>query len=124
MSDFAYEMNESREFQKQLKEAESGSLQERQEARDEFARDMKDADLVAQRVGWLLEGNYGYGAMKAARRVLKMSKRANKEAQLTHMVAALEWKCPARMAVSAWKKLSSAEKSALNAAIRREMAEY
>ena len=122
MSDYAYEMQEAREFQQQLREVEKAPLADRKEAAAEFLEAMQDdPERVGERVGWLLDGNYGYGAMQAAKRVLKNT-RSNRAAQLTHMVAALDWQCPARAAMAAWKKLSAAQKAALdkevNAVIR------
>lgn len=107
-----------------LVEVEKAPLDERKEARDEFYRDMKhNPDTVGERVGWLLDGNYGYEEMKSAGRVLAMSKRANKVAQLAHMVGVLEWNCPPAMAVAAWKKLSPPEKDALDRAVKAAMNE-
>jgi len=120
--DYAYEMREAQEFQSTLREVDRAPLAERKEACAEFLEAMRHSpDLVAERIGWLLDGNYGYGSMQAAKRVIKGSSRMNKAAQLTHMVAALEWRCPARMAAQAWKALSSSEKKALDRAVGAEI---
>ena len=122
-SQYEYEMRESREYQRQIQEVERASLSERKEAAADFLEAMRDhPDTVGERVGWLIDGNYGKGAYDAARRVLAMSKRANKAAMLTHMIAALEWRCPARAATAAWKKLSPEEKRRLDTVVRSAIA--
>lgn len=121
MSDYEYERREAQEFQRQLREPDRDSLQERRESCAEFLDAMKNRpDVVAERVDWLLAGNYGYGAMKAAREVVSRT-RMNREAWLVHTVAAVEWKCPQRMAIASWKKLSPAEKAALSREVGAEI---
>lgn len=125
MADYEYEMREAREHHRMLGEVEKAPLHERKEACAEFYEAMAhDPAIVGERIGWLLDGNYGYGSMKAAERVMAMSKRANKKATLTHMVGALEWKCPARMTMAAWKKLTPAQKAALDKAVQAEIDSY
>ena len=75
-----------------------------------------DPATVAERISWLIDGNYGYGQMQMARQVVA-SPRTNREAALTQLVAVYEWQCPRRMSVEAWKKLSTAQKKALSAAV-------
>ena len=116
-----YEMREAQEYQRQLRDVEKAPLADRKEAAEAFLEAMKDPALVAERISWLFDGNYGYGAMQAAKRVLGMSARANKAATLTQMIAALEWRTPPRLAVQAWKKLSSAQKAALDKAVKAEI---
>lgn len=121
MTDHEYEANEARSFHKQLADVEKAPLSDRKESAERFLEAMRDPELVAERINWLLAGNYGYGAMQAAKRILHLGKRANKSAHLTHMIGALEWQCPARLASAAWKKMSTAEKAALNAAVKKEL---
>lgn len=117
-----YERREAQEYARQMREVEQGSLAERRESCANWSRAMaEDPHIVAERCGWLLDGNYGYGAMKAAQRVMVSHKGANKVATLSQMIAALEWQCPPRMAVAAWKKLSPAQKTRLQAAIKKEI---
>jgi hypothetical protein len=40
------------------------------------------------------------------------------------MIAALEWQCPARSAISAWKGLSVAQQKKINGAILRAIKEW
>ena len=120
-----YEDREAREHQRALREVESAPLVDRKEACAQFHEAMRDRpEIVGERVGWLLDGNYGYGSMRAAERVLALGPRANKVAQLTHLIGALEWRCPARMAISAWKKLTAEQRRALDAAVARAMREH
>lgn len=122
MSQHEYEMNEAREYHRQIAEAEKAPLHERKEACAEFSDAMaNDPVTVGVRIGWLLDGNYGYGSMKAAERVMAQSARANKKATLVHMIGAIEWKCPTRMTTAAWKKLSSAQKAKLDREVQESI---
>jgi len=126
-SDQAYEEQEAADFRHQIAKVETAPLFDRKYAAKAFAEALHSGgrdeheNLVAERIGWLLNGSYGYGSAQAARRVARASGRTNKTAQLSVMIAAVEWQCPARMAVAAWKKLSPAQKSALDNAIRAEI---
>jgi len=124
MSDYAYENREAQEAFRQLREVENAPLADRREACAEFADAMKNnPSTVAERVGWLLDGSYGYGAMQMAKRVIA-SPRSNQRVNLTTLVSAFEWQCPGRMAIAAWKKLSQAEKKALDDALDGEIYSY
>lgn len=113
-----YEHRELREANQRLSEVERAPLADRKEAAAEFLAAMRDhPDLVAERVGWLLDGNYGYGQMLMAKRVLG-SPRMNRGAALTQMVAAFEWSSPGAMARAAWKKLTKGQQSALDRAVQ------
>src|SRR3990167_3089706 len=107
-SQHEYEQREAQEFHRHLTEVEKAPLTDRKEACANFLYAMQhNPDIIGERIGWLIDGNYGYGAMKAARRIAEAGGRTNKAAQLTHLVAAFEWKCPPRLAVAAWKKLTA-----------------
>jgi hypothetical protein len=124
-SQYEYESNEAALYRKQIAEIEKAPLSERKEACADFYKAMKDNPaLVAEHIGWLLDGNYGYGAMQVARRVAHAGGRTNKSSHLGPMIAALDWQCPARMAVAAWKKLSPSEKATLESAIKAEIKSY
>ena len=112
-----YEMRSLREAQAHEAEINRAPLSDRKEAQESFAEALRDPALVAERIGWLIDGNYGYGEMLMAKRVVR-NKRTNREAALTQMVAIFEWQCPARMAVDAWKKLSASEKRTLDDAVK------
>lgn len=124
-SQHEYETNENKRYHAQIAEIEKAPLSERKEASADFYNAMRDnPTLVAEHIGWLLDGNYGYGAMQVARRVAHAGGRTNKSYHLGPMIAALDWQCPARMAVAAWKKLSPSEKAKLETAIKSEIKSY
>jgi len=107
--------------QRKLTEVEKAPLAERKEAAAEFFAAMRDnPDIVAERVGWLLDGNYGYSSMLMAKQILG-SPRMNRSAALTHMVGAFEWSSPGAMTVAAWKKLTKAQQAALERAVQAEI---
>lgn len=125
MSDHEYEMREAQEHHRLLGEVEKAPLHERKEAALQFFYEMSvNPDIVGERIGWLLDGNFGYGAMKAAERVMAQSARANKKATLTHMIGAIEWRCPARMTMAAWKKLTPSQKAALDREVQSAMDQW
>lgn len=117
-----YERRELSEAHKKIDELRRAPLAERKEAQAEFLKAMRDdPELVAERVGWLLDGNYGYGSMLLAKRVLG-SPRMNRSAALTQMIGAFEWMTPDDMVRAAWKKLSAGEKAALETALQAAIA--
>jgi hypothetical protein len=97
-------------------EVNGAPLSDRKEACSEFAEALRDPALVAERVGWMIDGNYGRGEMLKAKQIVA-SPRMNRRAALTHLIGMYEWQCPAEMGVAAWKKLSASEKKNLDAAI-------
>lgn len=119
MSD--YEMRERMEFNDKYREVAALPLADRKAAAKMFFEAMRDEpELVAERIGWLLAGNYGYGGMKAAEEVLK-NKRMNRMAWLTQAVGVCEWQCPQDMQIRMWKKLTKEQKEALDNAILAEL---
>lgn len=113
-----YERRELQEANQHLSAVERSPLADRKEAATEFLAAMRDhPELVAERIGWLLGGNYGYGQMLMAKRVLG-SPRMNRVAALTQMVAAFEWSSPGTMTRAAWKKLTKGQQSALDRAVQ------
>jgi len=115
--DEAYERRSMGEAHRRQQEIESAPLSERKEAQAELLQAMKgDPALVAERIGWLIDGNYGYGEMQLAKQTIA-SPRMNRRASLTQLVALYEWQVPGPMTVAAWKKLTGAEKAALDAAV-------
>jgi hypothetical protein len=117
------EMRELTAFRKQMEEVERLPLAERKEnAREWFNDLMNDQKLIAERVGWLLNGSYGKGSFDSACRVLA-SPRMNQVAWCAITIANLEWRCPAKMAIASWKKLPVETRYQVNEAIRREIAD-
>jgi hypothetical protein len=92
-------------------------LRERQEARADFQEAMaSDPAAVAERVGWLIDGNYGRGQYAAARETVA-NPRLNREGILCLLVGVFEYQCPRVMGTDAWKKLTISQKKALSEAI-------
>ena len=113
-----YERHERRDAQRRLDEVEKAPLAERKESAANFFDAMRDhPELVAERVGWLLDGSYGYGQKLMARAVLG-SPRMNRSAALTQMIAAFEWSSPSAMTRAAWKKLTKGQQAALEKAVQ------
>jgi hypothetical protein len=113
-----YERVELSDAQKKLSEVRRAPLSERKEAQTEFFEAMRDnPEIVGERIGWLLDGNYGYGSMQLAKRVLG-SPRTNRSAALTQMIGAFEWQVPEDMARTVWKKLSTSEKARLEREVK------
>jgi hypothetical protein len=111
------EMDEVGQAMRKMQEVARASLTDRQEARKAFGEAMaEDPALVAERVGWLIDGNYGFGEMIKAKQVIA-SPRMNRRAALTQMVGVYEWNCPGDFGVDAWKKLTGGQKAALDAAL-------
>jgi hypothetical protein len=113
-----YEEREIRGARAQERAVENAPLADRKEAQLAFFNAMRDTpDLVAERIGWLLDGNYGYGAMIIAKDVLART-RMNREAALTQMIGIYEWQSPSEMTRAAWKRLTSGERTALGREVR------
>ena len=118
-----YERNERANALKHEREIEAAPLADRKDAQKSFLEAMRERpQIVGERLGWLFDGNYGYGPMVIAKEVLARP-RMNREAILTQMIAVFEWMCPRRMAVEAWKKLTPAEKDKLSKVIAKEIAD-
>lgn len=113
-----YERRELQGAHKRLEEIQRAPLADRKEAQAGFLEAMRDSpELVAERIGWLLDGNYGYGAMQLAKRVL-VSPRMNRAAALTQMIGAFEWQSPEILSREAWKKLTAGQKTSLENAVQ------
>ena len=76
--------------------------------------------IFADRLGWLLNGTYGYGAMVLALRVAD-NKRLNRMAGLSQLLAAVEWQCTQACTRSAWHKLTTAQQDNLNTLVAAEL---
>jgi hypothetical protein len=113
-----YERRELTEAHSKLAEIRRAPLADRKEAQAAFFATMRDdPEVVGERVGWLIDGNYGYGAMMLAKRVLG-SRRMNRSAALTQMIGAFEWQSPEDMTREVWNKLSASEKARLESAVQ------
>jgi hypothetical protein len=119
-----YESNEARLLARQIEYVEKAPKEDRQAAVLEYSKMLREyPDVLIERIGWLLAGNYGYGSYRKAGDIAR-SPRMNRPAALAQMIAALEWQCPARSAISAWKGLSVAQQKKINGAILRAIKEW
>lgn len=119
MADSNYDRQSLGEYWADIQRVKRAPLAKRKENRDEFTESMRDdPKYVAERIDWMLDGCYGRGAALVAERELARDMRANKVANLNIMIGALEWSCPADMAVAGWKTLTKPQREALDAAIR------
>lgn len=113
-----YEQNELRDLGRTLRRVETAPLAERKETRDELLGYMRtDPELIGERVGWLINGSYGYGACMRAKAILSSRANTNKRAQLVQLVGALEWRCPMRFTAQAWNELTPEQRSKVNEAV-------
>lgn len=115
-----YENQEAIRLVQELNRIRSASLSDRREARTELQEALKDPNLVAERVAWLLNGSYGFGAWKKAEEIAKNT-RCNQAAQLGMLIASLEWQCPENFAAQAFNKLTETQQKAVNQAILAEI---
>jgi hypothetical protein len=117
-----YDFRERAEFNRQIQEVERAPLTERKEGFAEYLDDLKNNPaLVAERIGWLLNGSYGKGSYDVARQIIN-SPRMNQTAALGVIIAALEWRCSNALARKAYNALSSTEQAKLNSLIKEEIA--
>jgi hypothetical protein len=118
-----YESREIATFHADLKRVEKAPLNERKEDAKEFAEAMaSDPALVAERIGWLLDGNYGYGSYVKSREVVRS--KMNAPAWLTQVIGALEWRSPFAMTRANWNKLSSHQKAELARHVEQEIRDH
>jgi hypothetical protein len=112
-----YEANEARNAERHIEQVERAPLADRKDGAANYFRAMADDPaIVAERISWLIDGNYGFGEMMMAKRIVA-NPRLNRSAALGALIAIFEWHCPRKMANDAWKKLSQAQKATLDAAI-------
>ena len=78
---------------------------------------MRDTRLVVQRIKWMLDGNYGFGAYLICQDIMK-NYRMNRIAALSQMIGGLEWQCSALEARKAYLSLDAAAQDRINAAIQ------
>ena len=107
-----------------IREIESAPLIDRKANQAEFSKDMRESPaMVAERLEWLIAGNYGHAEMNKAIQVLQ-SPRMNRVAALSTLIAQFEWNCPSRMASEAWLKLTPEEQTIFNGKIRDVIREW
>jgi hypothetical protein len=119
----AFETNEINIFFADLNRIDKLPLADRKKNAQHFSEDLHrpgGLELIAERVGWLLNGTYGQGAQIKAMQVAR-SPRMNQAAYLVQTTAALEWMVPPKMTIAAWKTLSMAQRTKLDRLIKKEI---
>lgn len=115
----AYEEHEIKRFTRELREKERGTLSERRESANEYREALlTDLEHVARQVNFLLNGDYGYGALAAYR---KLSTKMNRAAWLFKVVGALNWHVPEAHSRKIWRELSEDVKASVNAMLEAEI---
>lgn len=118
-----YEANEARRFLNRKSQIENSPWNERHEAQGEYYAAMRTSpELVAERVEWLFNGSYGFHECKLAS-AIKANPRCNRVAQISQLIALVEWQCTAEDACKAWLSLSPAEKQRIDEAVEKAMDE-
>lgn len=118
-----YHLREMQALRAQMLRNELAPLSDRQEAQAEAAELMRDTTMTADRIQWVLSGNYGFGAMLEMRRIA-VARRGNREAAAMQLLTALDCPCPQRHAIAAWKGLTPDQQSALAAAVLEVLDSY
>ena len=119
-SRLAFERAEKQRFIAELQAVEQAPLADRQEGRADWTAALQTPELVAERIGWLLNGSYGQGSYGAALAMIG-NPRMNVQAWLGQTIAAIEWHCPANFARATWKALSRDQQTKLAELIQAEI---
>jgi hypothetical protein len=115
-----YETRELRSLAAQLAACVNAPLADRKEAQAEWRKALVEApDMIAERVGWLIEGCYGFGAYLRAQESLKS--RGNRPAQLALLLAPLDFQCPQAMARAAFASITEEQQERVTALIALEI---
>lgn len=118
-----HEMNEINIFFNDLKRVDKLPLADRKANAQRFSEELHSPgglEVVAERVGWLLDGSYGQGAQIKAMQVAR-SPRMNQAAYLVQTTAALEWLVPPAMTIAAWRTLTTAQRTKLDRLVKAEI---
>ena len=115
ISQAQFESNERAMLARQIARVESASLVDRRAGRDGLADALTVPWLIEQRLEWLFDGNYGYGAMMKAREIA--ASRLNRPAALMQLLGAVEWQCPGSMTRALFNAMAPADQQVLNSAI-------
>lgn len=108
-----YEWREVERHMNQMRDIQSLPASERKANAEEFGITLANhPELVAERLGWLLGGSYGYGACKVAWRAVDLQKRPNPI--LYYLVANLEWNTGDYYARIAWNGITDEGRATVN----------
>ena len=114
-----YEEREYKEFKRQLLSTLELSKKDKLEARAELLEALRnDPKLVAQRINWMIDGNYGYGAYRQAWSLIDRP-RANRAAWMVQTIGALEWQVYPNDVVTLWKQLTPSQKQRLEEEVKK-----
>jgi hypothetical protein len=114
-----YRQREREIYERDLLQAERGTAKEKREAQAAWVDDLtNDADLIAERVSWLLAGHYGKGAYDAAWGAVN-SIYIKPTSILLEIVAALEWSVPRGYFLTADRKVPTESLARVHAAVER-----
>jgi hypothetical protein len=111
---YEHNQKELREATRHEQQVDAAPLPEREEAQQSFFEIMRDRPgIVGEKIGQLIDGKYGHGAMLKAKQIV-VHPRTIRETVLIQLVAVFAWSCPRRMATDAWKKLTQSQKKLLD----------
>jgi len=111
--DKQYHDNEMKLVYRQIERCATAPLSDRKESENDAFELMCNPGIVAEHLGWVLDGSYGYGAMVLMRNVAN-AKRGNRAARAVQLLASLDCQCPQSHCVKAWKRLSREQREALD----------
>lgn len=121
MNDKAYHDREMQLHFVQLQELDKLPRAEKAENAARLVECWKDyPEIFGERVHWILNGTYGYGAMIAALRIAD-NKRLNRVAALSQLAAAVEWSCSGAVTLATWKKTAADVQARVNAVVAKEL---
>ena len=107
-----YIRSEFKMLTKQLVDVECMPLSDRIDAFKDATMNF-DANIIIERLSWLFNGSYGYGACHRAYRIVDHCKNPNPA--LWRLLLALEWQLSERYATMLWQGLDKATQDDLNA---------
>ena len=110
-----YHEAEMNRYARDMRRIEKQSLADRQAARADVLESMRDPEYIKTALDYIFVGNYGYAQMCRAKEIIG-NKRMNRASALMNMIGQSDNMCPPAFTVQAYKKLSSEERSALDAA--------
>lgn len=118
-----YERDNVQRFQNRLREVEGQSASDRAEGRKDWFEAMTQyPEQIGTRMGWLINGEYGFGEREKARQIVGNT-RSNRHAALSQLFAALEYNTPHREAAAAWNAMTPDQQKKYFAMVSRVLAQ-
>ena len=115
-----YELNEESVLQRKIAADLAQSPADKRDNAKDYAEHLVSLDWLAESVGYVLDGNYGYAIHKKARRVAR-NRRLNRAAWFGQIVASHDHNCPASYARRAWLSLPASDQLAANVCISKTL---